>query len=362
MPLKILPGKNLPIGIDLGSSSAKIAQLRRVEGDFELLAADAEEIPRACRNDPEQRMAFLADALRRIIKSKPFHGRQAVLSMPADSTFVHHLKLPMLRPQDLPQALKTELRGKLPYDVDDAVIRHVVAGEIPGDAESRQEIIVVSAPRVVLEDHLAMSRRAKLDVVGINVEPCAVVECFARLFRRRADATRTILFIDMGSESTQVVFSHGNSIVFARNLDIGGHDLDSSLAEARDLPIEQANALRRRAATEEADNTDRDEIYALLEPSLDALGGELNKCLRYHESVFRNRAVERAIFLGGQAYDKRLCQSLAQRLNLPAQIGDPLLRIKRVAESGPNDGLDLRHPRPDWAVAVGLSIGSAAAA
>jgi Tfp pilus assembly PilM family ATPase len=67
--------------------------------------------------------------------------------------------------------------------------------------------------------------------------------------------------------------------------------------------------------------------------------------------------VERAIFVGGQAFDKPLCQALARRLNLPAQIGDPLVRIKRSKEATDRLNLDWRQPQPAWAVAVGLSLG-----
>jgi Tfp pilus assembly PilM family ATPase len=89
---------------------------------------------------------------------------------------------------------------------------------------------------------------------------------------------------------------------------------------------------------------------------------ELTQCLRYYESVFRNQGVERAIFLGGQAMDKRLCQLIAQRLNVPAQIGDPLVRIGSAAAGGSDLGIDRREPQPRWAVAVGLSLGSGQAA
>ena len=88
----------------------------------------------------------------------------------------------------------------------------------------------------------------------------------------------------------------------------------------------------------------------------------MTQCLRYYESVFRHRTVERAIFVGGQAYDKRLCQSLAQRLNVPAQIGDPLVRVKRSPGAGARLNFDWRQPQPAWAVAVGLSLGPTVAA
>ncbi len=362
MSLKIVRGKNLPIGVDLGTSVTKLVQLRHIEEEYELVGAQAVEIPHDCRDDLAQRQAFLGDAIRKMMKAGCFRGHECILAIPAETTFVHHLKLPVLSAEDLPKAIRTELREKLPFDVDDAIIRHVVAGDLGGDSTPQQEVIVIAASRQVLASYLAMSRRAKMDVIGVNVEPCALVECFSRLFRRNADASRTILFVDMGAKSTQVVFSHGNRMVFARNLSIGGQDLHQAIAEGMQIPLEQARALRRSLLSEEMEDITRDQAYSLFEKPLEDLGEELHTCMRYYESVFRGRTIERVIFLGGQAYDKRLCQMLAQRLNVPAQIGDPLLRVKRAEVATAHDCLSRREPQPDWAVAIGLSIGAAAAA
>ena len=191
MPLKIVRGKNLPIGIDLGSSAVKLAQLRLLEGNYELLAAATEEIPLECRIDQEQRLAFITDAIRRMLKPKTFMGKQCILSLPAEATVVQHVKMPRLKSDQVADAIRFELQGKLPYSVDDAIIRHVVAGDIPGDSDAKQEMIAFTVPRQTVDAYLTMSRRAKIDVVGINVESCAIVECFGRLFRRTSDAERT---------------------------------------------------------------------------------------------------------------------------------------------------------------------------
>ena len=361
MPLRIAKGKGLPIGADLGSSTVKLAQLRQSDGNYELLAADARDIPPECRADQDQRLAFLADAIKTMLKPKSFVGNRCILSIPAETTVVQHVKMPRMKEDMLSDALGAELEGKLPYPFSDAIVRHVVAGDIPGDSDNKQELITFSVSREVIEAYLAMSRRAKLDVIGVNVESCAMVECFGRLFRRASDAERTILFIDMGATSTQVVFSHGSHIVFARNLQIAGEQFDQGVAEGLHIPIDQVHSLRADLQTDET-NDNVSQVYRYLEESIEALAGELNKCLRYYESVFRGRPVERAIFLGGQAYDKRLCQSLARHLNLPAQIGDPLLRIKRLGGDVLHEDLDQRRPQPDWAVAVGLSVGAETAA
>ena len=362
MALKIIRGKSLPIGVDLGSSAVKLAQLRVTGENIELLAAGTAQVPVYCRENLDERLEFLSQNIRKIIKSNPFKGRHCVLSLPAEATFVHHVKIPRLTAEEIPFALQQELQGKLPYGVDDAVIRFVVAGEAYGEGDPKQEVIVICVARPVLDRYLAMARRAKLDVLGVGIESCAVVECFSRLFRRGTDTARTILYIDLGAATTQVAMAHGPQMVFSRNLFIGQEQLDKAIAEAMHISSEQAHAMRLDLLKGMKDGPAEDELYRLLENQLDVLAGELTKCLRYYESVFRNQSVERAIFVGGGAYDKRLCQLIAQRLNLPAQVGDPLVRVKRVEGAGMGMGMDRREPQPDWAVAVGLSLGAAQAA
>jgi type IV pilus assembly protein PilM len=363
MALKIVKNQLFPIGLDLGSSTIKLAQLRSAGDVTELLAAGTVEVSRDIRRqDIAKRFDATGEAIRCLVKANPFKGRQCVVSLPTEFAFVHHLRIPKLSAKEIPGCLQFELQGKLPFSTDDAVIRYVVAGDVFNDGEPRQEVIVVAASRDTIDRYIRMVNRAGLEVVGMNIEACAVVECFARLFRRDSDAARTILYVDIGSATTQVALSHGNRLVFARNLMIGGQQLDQAVADGLKIPIDHARLLRRDPQNAQQDSAAVGELYHLMQSPLGNLAEELIQCLHYYESVFRNQAVERAIFVGGQAYDKRLCQSLAQRLNLPAQVGDPLMRIKRIEGAGLPIGLDRREPQPDWAVAVGLSIGAASAA
>jgi type IV pilus assembly protein PilM len=261
----------------------------------------------------------------------------------------------------LAAALHWELQGKLPYDPSRAVIRHMVAGEILADNEVKQEVIVMAANRETVETHIDLLRRAKLDPIGVNIECCAIVDCFARLFRRTSDSIRTTLFIDIGAASTQVVISHGAKTAFARNLFLAGNHFDQVVADAMKVSLDEARRLRCTAAAsqDQADPAIAN-VQAAQAPMVESLGEQLTSCLRYYESVFPNRPLERAVFLGGQAYDKRLCQSLARQLALPAQIGDPLAGIARDGEESPA-AVSAEANMPEWAVAVGLSLGSAMA-
>lgn len=358
MSANLMKGKVLPIGVDLGTASVKMAQMRALPtGRYSLVASGFAEVPPAARRQPAERGRFFVGAIRRLFSDHPFKGKQCILSLPAEATFVQHIKVAQMPTDELIASLQWELQGKLPYDPSRAIVRHVVAGEVFEAEEVKQEVIVMAANRDVVDLHLQLIRRTKLDCVGINVEPCAIVECFARLFRRSEDVDRATMFIDIGSASTQVVICHGSQLAFAKNLFIGSAQFDQAVAAGLNIPLDEAH--RRRGVLAQGENIDgAQQILQLLTGPMNDMAKELTSCLRYYESVFSNRAVERVVFLGGQAYDKRLCQMLAQRLSMPAQIGDPLASIPREPGAEAGIGTVGEGGLPDWSVAVGLSLGA----
>ncbi len=362
MGLKIKAEKTLPIGVDLGTSTLKMAQLKTTESSFALVAAQCIRVPAECRSDFERQLDMQCDEIRRMLKNGRFKGRRAILSLPAAATFLQPIKIPLSPPAGLENAIKDEVRESLPYSLDDAVIRHILGGIVYKDGEQIQERIVIAASRNELKSYLSMANRAGLDVVGVNIDACAIVECFARTFRRATDESRVTLFIDIGSANTQVVLAHGQKMAFARNLNIGGQALDQTVSSSLDISLEQAQQISRTMLNGETTTAAEDDLFRLLDTRIADIAERITQCLRYHESVFHSPAIDHVVFVGGQAHNSRLCRSIAERLNLPAKVGDPLAGMKRDEDSDGQVGLDTRRPQPSWAVAIGLSMGATVAA
>ncbi len=358
MALKLLTNRTMPIGIDLGTSALKLAQLRRAEHRLELVAAGAAEVPEGCQDDLGKRLDFVSHRLRALLKGNGFRTRKCVVSIPAAATVVQHVKIARMLPAEIDKALRWELEGKLPFASANAIIRHMVAGDTYADGKPGLEIIVVAASREMVEAHLEVARRCKMTVLALNVEPCAILECFARLFRRSDDHERVTLFLDFGQACTQVVIGHGPRMAFARNLMLGARQMDEMTGASLKVPVAEVQAARRRLRDAPDPSPQAERVYAAMGEALENVVAEITKCLRYYESVFPANPIERAIFLGGQALDRRLCQGVARRLELPAQIGDPLARIGGSGQWAGGNTLDRRKAQPAWAVAVGLSLGA----
>ena len=367
MPWKLLKARTTPIGIDLGSAVVKMAQLREVDGELELAAAASAEVPQSHGEDLNQRLERLGGVIRELLKSGGFKGRRCILSLPAAATFVRHVKTPRVSAGQLDRVLGEELRDRLPFPLDQAVISHVAVGDPRGERQGgqagrQQEVIVIAASRRTVDAHVAMACASGLEVVALNVEPCAIVQCFARYFRRRGDDRRSTLFIDLGREVTQVVVAHGGRLVFARNLLLGARRLEQSAGASLGLDVEQVRRMRADLLQGPGVGGALEAVYEAMRETLEEMAGEISDCLHYYESVFPSRPVERAVFVGGQATDRRLCRLLARRLNLPGQVGDPLAQIGRGEAAGAGIGADRRGPQPAWAVAIGLSLAGTARA
>ena len=358
MGLKLQKTKSLPIGVDLGSSCLRMAQLRPSAGDFALVAAACTDMPDPARCDADERLGVQCKAIRKALKSRLFQGRKAALAVPAAGTFVQPVRVPLGREKDLDEAVIHQLDDKLPWPLSEAVIRHMPAATIYGNEGKMEERIVVATSRREVETYLDMATRAGLEVAGVNVGACAIAQCFSRVLRRGSDEDRLILFVDMGSSSTQVVVNQGEKMIFARNLAVGGATLDEEIAARMGIPLASARALRRATGNGQARPDAAKQLYELLDGKISVIAEEISQCLPYCESLLGGRTVESVVFVGGHGRDTRVCQAVAQRLGLPAKVGDPMVGLRWPGPTCQPAGLDARTPQPAWAVAVGLSLGT----
>ena len=405
-----------PIGVDFGTDSLRLAQVKFTGGDYQLTAAASADVPAHVRNDPAARLTFFVDTTRDLLAQGHFQGRQTILALPSAQMHLLHLRLPKMDDAALRKALAWEIRGKIALDPAAALIRHIGAGEIYADNDPKLEVIVLAAARESVNQYLAAAAKARLDVIGMNVEPKALIECFAHIFRRRSDEGLTNLFVDIGCGATRAIIARGGDVLFARSINIGGEHFNRAVAGAMNMSVADAKALRLKLCAAQltatpaampapvAKTSDSDNSFALLglnaaadpkptverraaaDPTVDQLPvaplaaeqqrqiqavqdacgeplgrliDELDLCRRYYESAFPNRCVDRLLFVGGEARQRLLCQSIARQMQLAAQVGDPLCRMGKTCQIGLESGIDRCQPQPGWAVAIGLSMGPA---
>jgi hypothetical protein len=77
------------------------------------------------------------------------------------------------------------------------------------------------------------------------------------------------------------------------------------------------------------------------------IAGELERCLRHHDALFPDRAVDRVIFTGRGANDTDRCAAIATVLGLEGFVADPSAWIAGASELAGG---------PAWTTAAGMCL------
>jgi len=371
-PKSLFGAPQLPIALDFGVGGLKVLQI--AAGDPPTLVAAAFlPTPDALLSDHQKRFGFQIDALPRLIRTGGFKGNRAVCAIPASQTFCKHMQLQRSEGVSLETMVQVAVSQQLECDPAALVYRHVEVQQ-PPHGSGKVEAIVTAVPRTLVNRLLEAVKSAKLGIVGMHAEFSALLRAFDAL-AAEGEKPQTTLYLDIGSSSTKVVIAHGKYPVFARCVDLGGMHLDRAVASQLECEIPRARAQRRvldalasgaagqsqaampsggasvsATAVHEEGVPDVD----LTEP-MEILTDEVQMCLRYHESLFPGQRVDRAVFVGGEARHRGMCQHVARVLRVPAQIADPMARVARSGRE-PTVGVDLTEPQPGWAVALGACL------
>ena len=414
MALSMFNNQPSPIALDLGASSLKLLQLTSAETP-EIIAAAELPVPDSIRSNQTAQFEYFTEHLPKMLSKGKFKNRRIVIAIPSAQSFIQHLQLPKTEDEE---AFTTQLNQQLQTQVgcspDNVVTRSIKVGNVAKHGQSRSEVICFAMAKRTVMRYIELLKRLKLEVVGVQTEMISMVRAFDHLNRRNEDANITTMYIDFGWSGTRIAVAHGSDITFARHVQIGGRDFDQFLmdelrcqpAEARAHRIalsepvmrtksnqaasKQATALlsaaseaKAREHLDPADNSsaaavapDRrtnqnpDELAFEMSPRnaiassmgnvdlselTDTITDEICMSLRYHQSLFPGRAIDRVIFLGGESRQQWLTQSIIRKLRLPGNLGDPLVRIKND-QARTTPGLELNTPQPGWAVACGLCL------
>ena len=317
--LKLLKKRIYPIGVDLGSGHLRMAQLGFDGERVYLHAAGYEAIPEGIRAGSADCQHWAVDTIRHMMRSVSFKGRNIYSALPSDHVFIEQIRLPRMPEKKIPQAALEKISKRLPFPVSEASVKHVTAASASSNGEI--DVLVMATQQRQIDYHLAIYENAGLEPQGISVWPQAMVNSFVRFFSRRTeDAEIVALLMDIGSNHTNVVICRQMDLFFARMIPLGFRQL-------------------------------------LDAQSIRQLVTEIDACCRYYDAIAGATRIGRLMFLAGLGIDKGVCDAvaeLAQRMQIPAQMGDVLSAVER--RPGIDELIDKRDNRVNWATAFGLSL------
>jgi type IV pilus assembly protein PilM len=164
------------------------------------------------------------------------HGlaRRVRVGLAHQRVVVRTIAIPVVDdPRAREQAVSLQVRDQLPMPVEEAVLDHTVVGVVDTPQGPRLSVIVVAVRRETVERLVAVTRAARLDLVGIDLS------AFAMLRALDLEEEGAALIANVGGLINLAVAS-GRSCMFTRTTPGGLDDIALSLSERCALTIEHA--------------------------------------------------------------------------------------------------------------------------
>ena len=303
-----------PIGIDIGTESLKMAQLKMAGRATSLLAGASALKPSDIEYGSVEWQRWAIEAIGELMAKNKFKGKNIAATVPASEVFVDHIKMPKLKDNSgkaMEDAILGKIKSKLPIGPSETVIRH---------QETEQgNCLVIAIEREKVDRLLAVYEKTNLRIKSMAVWPTALTSTYTKFFcRRNCDIDSVVIMLDIEERCSNFIISRHKNPLFVHSIPIGAESLESVR-------------------------------------SISKLTGEITACRRTFGSMYKRVSIDRMIFLSGKIVDEEICKKIAQQLELPAHIGDCLAAVDMPAcEDGV--GIDRRECNFSVATAFGLGL------
>jgi type IV pilus assembly protein PilM len=347
------------IGVDLGSTSIKIVQLKGSGGRWKLHRCAHLPLPNAGPDVPApERRAQAVGLLKDFVhKQKGALSKSAVVSVSGNSVIVRFVKFPKMSRDDLAKMIVIEAEPYIPFSIPEVNLDFQILGDVVEEAQKKMETILVAAKKEIVNARVEITQQSGLNPILIDVDAFALQNAYENSFG--TTAKETALIVHMGAFVTTMVIVENGVPKVVRDVFIAGNAVTKALQRNFQCDGKQAEVMKARAqilVTPEdreramADaNKETLQMSTVILPVMKDLLAEIQRSLDFYLSQGTDRQVARVLLSGGASRLGNLMPYLAQELRLPVEAFDPFQRIDGAQSIAP-------ELRSLFSVAVGLAL------
>ena len=323
-------------GLDIGTKSVKVIQLK----GRSLLSFGLEELPSP---EPAEK-ATIIKAIRKIIDENRIKTNKVVACVSGPSINVRYLRMPKMPEEELSEAIKWEAKKYITMDPKEAIMDHLVLGEVTEEGVKKAEIVMAAAPRGLVQDRISLIQGAGLVPLAVDVVPFALW----RSIKMKKEETVTL--IDIGAGITDINIVERGILHFSRDISLAGNDFTSAISKEMNLDFSQAERMKK----EEGLNLEKETpATKAMRGPLERLVVEIERSFHYFTAQAPGRKIDRIILSGGSARLKGIDKYLNSSLGTPVELCNPLADIE--FDEGTFDRRHLEDLGPRMAVVFGLA-------
>lgn len=324
------PSAKSVLGIDIGSSSIKITEVKntggklvlQTYGEIALGPFEQKEIGQTTTLSSDQ----MAVALREILDKTHVTTNQAVLSVPASASLLFIAELPKGSETKLDEIIPNEARKYIPVPLNEVTLDWMLVPDVYVSPDMSAQMAAAPKTRVLVAAtrNEALSAYtnilAQAHVTALSYE----LEVFAQVRSCIGRELSPVAIVDIGAAKTRVAIVHHGVVFTTQTLGRGAHALTESIARTLNLTFDKAEHLKR---TEGVTGT-HTEVTGICKSFMDQLVTEISAVVTRYEKDYHH-AVEKMILVGGGAQLPGLVSLMQSHLTMNIATSNAFNNLER---------------------------------
>jgi len=351
--------KDFVIGLDIGTSSVKIAQFIKKEDGLYLVKADLREIKQS--EDSALREQEVVSALKDLFRGIDIKKSKVIVVINCPKTAIKIAKAPYMPKAELRDGISLEAKNYFPFPIDDSLLDYEILGDVVEKGIRKYEVAVSVSPKVTVEKYLLLLEKA-------GIKPSSFVPsnyALQKVAQNLSTEEKTQCFVDMGKLHTELIICKGRCLLFSRKIPVAGDEFTKAMTGAlvsdrgrTELTLDEAEKIKREVGIpSEAeskiieDKISTTQILSMLRTPLEQLVNEIERCFDYYREESGGGKIDSLVLFGGGASLSGLIKFLSEGLGIEVKLSDSLEGLKIEPNVlGERDKISYR---------LGLAIGAA---
>jgi len=354
-------GNGSVLGIDIGTSSIKVVQLRRDSGRAVLETYGA--ITLGPYNDIEAGRVVkltaekISEALTDLIREANVSTTNVSVAIPFASSLTSIIEMPNMPKDQLNKMVPLEARKYIPVSTSEVTMDWFVipqdeaksrsdtlrgAYETPIKKKSQDmlEILLVAIHNTILSDYQII-----MDTVGVKTQ-FYELEVFSAARGSLGHGVAPVVIVDIGASSTKVYVVERGIVRMSHLIHKGSQDLTLYITRAINIDFKKAERLKQEDGLAQGGQT-REAMLS----TLDHIFAEVNRVLLSYGNKY-HKNISKVVFSGGTTAMTGFTEYANDKIDNVVEIADPFNKVQTPAF------LDdvLHEVGPEFTVATGLAL------
>ena len=136
--------KKTVLGLDIGSSSVKITQLKPTKRGYQLVNFGYMQLPQESIVDGSiMNSSAVVDAIREVLVSKKIKQKNTAVSVSGHSVILKKISLPVMTHDELEESIQWEAEQYIPFDINDVYLDVTILNE--HNEQGQMDVLLVAA-------------------------------------------------------------------------------------------------------------------------------------------------------------------------------------------------------------------------